>query len=48
MQSNNQIRYAFQKENIEYKVFEAENAELDNDNVDIVTVAQGLHWFDFD
>lgn len=46
--SNNQIRYAFQRENIEYKVFQAENAELDNDSVDIVTVAQGLHWFDCD
>ena len=46
--SNNLIRYAFQRKNIEYKVFQAENAELDNDSVDIVTVAQGLHWFDFD
>lgn len=46
--SKNQILYAFQRQNIEYKVFQAENAELDNDSVDIVTVAQALHWFDFD
>jgi ubiquinone/menaquinone biosynthesis C-methylase UbiE len=46
--SKNQILHGFRRENIEYKVFEAENAELDNDSVDIVTVAQALHWFDFD
>jgi ubiquinone/menaquinone biosynthesis C-methylase UbiE len=46
--SKNQIRYAFQRQNVEYKAFQAENAELDNDSVDIVTVAQALHWFDFD
>ena len=46
--SKNQIRHGFQRENIDYKLFPAENAELDNDTVDIVTVAQALHWFDFD
>ncbi|HJR85161.1 MAG TPA: class I SAM-dependent methyltransferase [Nitrososphaeraceae archaeon] len=46
--SRNQIQYAFARENIEYKVFQAENAEIDSDSVDIVTVAQALHWFDFD
>jgi len=46
--SKNQIRHGFQIENIDYKLFPAENAELDNDSVDIVTVAQTLHWFDFD
>lgn len=46
--SRNQIRYAFQRENIQYKVFQAENSEIDSDSVDIVTVAQALHWFDFD
>lgn len=45
--SGNQIQHAFQRENIEYKIFQAENAELDSDSVDIVTVAQALHWFDF-
>ena len=46
--SKNQIQYAFQRQNIEYKVFQAENAELENDSVDIITVAQALHWFDLD
>jgi len=46
--SKNQIQYAFRRENIEYRVFQAENAQLDNDSADIVTVAQALHWFDFD
>lgn len=46
--SKNQIQHGFQRENIDYKLFTAENAELDNDSVDIVTVAQALHWFDFD
>jgi len=46
--SKNQIRHGFQRENIDYKLFPAENAELNNDSVDIVTVAQGLHWLDFD
>jgi len=46
--SKNQIRHGFQRDNIDYKLFPAENAELDNDSVDIVTVAQALHWFDFD
>jgi ubiquinone/menaquinone biosynthesis C-methylase UbiE len=46
--SKHQIQYAFKRENIEYKVFQAENAELENDSVDIITVAQALHWFDLD
>jgi len=46
--SKNQIQHAFKRKNIEYKIFQAENAELENDSVDIVTVAQAVHWFDFD
>ncbi|CAN5483709.1 class I SAM-dependent methyltransferase [soil metagenome] len=46
--SKNQIRHGFQRENIDYMLFPAENAELDNNSVDIVTAAQALHWFDFD
>jgi len=46
--SKNQIQYAFRRKNIQYKVLQAENAELENDSIDIVTVAQALHWFDFD
>lgn len=46
--SKNQIQHGFQRENIDYKIFPAENANLDNDSVDLVTVAQALHWFDFE
>lgn len=46
--SENQIRHGFQRENIDYKIFPAENPNLDNDSVDLVTVAQALHWFDFE
>ena len=46
--SNNQIQHGFRLKNIDYKVFPAENPELHNDSVDIVTVAQALHWFDLD
>ena len=46
--SKNQIQYAFKRKNIEYKVFQAEDSELENDSVDIITVAQALHWFDLD
>lgn len=46
--SKNQIQHGFRRKNIDYKVFPAENPELHNDSVDIVTVAQALHWFDLD
>ncbi|MGA9745702.1 MAG: class I SAM-dependent methyltransferase [Nitrososphaeraceae archaeon] len=46
--SKNQIQHGFQRKNINYKIFPAENANLDNDSVDLVTVAQALHWFDFE
>ena len=46
--SKNQIQHGFQRENIAYKIFPAENVNLDNNSVDLVTVAQALHWFDFE
>jgi SAM-dependent methyltransferase len=33
---------------VEYRVAAAENSDLANDSVDLVTVAQALHWFDLD
>lgn len=48
MQATTRFDMPFRKKTQNTKVFRAENAELDNDSVDIVTVAQGLHWFDFD
>lgn len=46
--SENQIRNRFERRNIDYRVFPAEKTTLDDDSVDLVTVAQALHWFDFD
>lgn len=46
--SESQIQQQFKRENIDYKVFPAEETPIDNDSVDLVTVAMGVHWFDFD
>jgi len=46
--SENQIKNKFERKNILYKVFPAEQASIPNDSVDLITVAQGLHWFDFE
>lgn len=47
--SENQIRHRFERKNIDYMVFRAEEATpLARDSVDLVTVAQAVHWFDFE
>lgn len=47
--SENQIRHRFERKNIDYVVFRAEEATpLAEGSVDLVTVAQAVHWFDFD
>lgn len=46
--SAKQIENAQRKSNIRYEVFPAEKASLEDDSVDLITVAQALHWFDFD
>ncbi len=46
--SEEQIRHAQSCPNVEYRVAPAENSGLDNQSADLVTVAQALHWFDFD
>lgn len=46
--STEQIKNAKQKNNIEYSVASAENSNLPSNSVDLITVAQALHWFDFD
>jgi ubiquinone/menaquinone biosynthesis C-methylase UbiE len=46
--SINQIQNKFERENIDYKVFPAEETPLANDSVDLITVAQALHWFNID
>jgi len=45
--SANQIRNARTKDNVIYKVFPAERADIPSRSVDLITVAQALHWFDF-
>ena len=46
--SEQQIHHAKVYKNIEYRIALAENSGLENHSVDLVTVAQALHWFDFE
>ncbi len=46
--SKKQIKNAAPHERIEYRVAEAEKSGIDSDKIDIITVAQALHWFDLD
>lgn len=45
--SAEQVKNATQKSNIEYRVASAENSTLSDKSIDLITVAQALHWFDF-
>jgi SAM-dependent methyltransferase len=44
--SASQIEHATPDPRIEYRVCAAESCDLDDGSVDLVTVAQALHWFD--
>src|ERR1700730_15450197 len=46
--SPQQLEHAIKKPNIEYKVMLAEHADLPDSCVDLVTVAQAVHWFDIE
>lgn len=46
--STKQIQNAVQKENIIYSVQKAEETNFDSNFFDLITVAQAIHWFDFD
>ncbi len=46
--SEGQIRNAPKKTNITYGVERAEKTGFDDNTFDLITVAQALHWFDFD
>jgi SAM-dependent methyltransferase len=46
--SASQLENAQQKSNIAYRIFQAENTPLKDNSVDLITIAQALHWFDFD
>ncbi|MDP2686237.1 MAG: class I SAM-dependent methyltransferase [Aequorivita sp.] len=46
--SGQQISNAVSHPKIIYRVEKAENSSLENNSVDLITVAQALHWFDFE
>jgi hypothetical protein len=46
--SSKQIDNAEKAPNIFYSVQPAENTNLETNSVDLVTVAQAIHWFDFE
>jgi SAM-dependent methyltransferase len=46
--SQQQIESALKHENITYRVATAERTDIEDESVDLVTVAQALHWFDLD
>lgn len=46
--SEEQLKQAVKQERIEYRCASAENSQLPNECADLVTVAQAMHWFEFD
>jgi len=46
--SAEQIAHAYSHEKVEYHVENAEHVGLESASADLVTVAQAVHWFDFD
>ena len=45
--SEDQIRNSHQAANIHYSVSRAEKTDFPADSFDLITVAQAIHWFDF-
>lgn len=46
--SAKQIAQAGQADNIDYRVATAEHSGLGDASIDLITVAQAMHWFDYD
>lgn len=46
--STKQLENAVQKDNIIYREERAEHSSLPDTSIDLITVAQAFHWFDFD
>lgn len=46
--SADQLRNAFAHPNVEYRLARAEDSGLGEASIDLVTVAQAVHWFDLD
>jgi ubiquinone/menaquinone biosynthesis C-methylase UbiE len=46
--SKGQLDFGFNRDNIHYKMFPAEEANIGDNHIDLITVAQAAHWFDLD
>jgi ubiquinone/menaquinone biosynthesis C-methylase UbiE len=46
--SQNQLSHAETRENITYKIERAEETSFPDDFFELITVAQAIHWFDFE
>lgn len=46
--SAQQIENSFKKDNITYSAQLAESTDFENESFDLITVAQALHWFDYE
>ena len=46
--SKNQINNAIPNNGVTYRVGRAENTAFKNNSIDLITVAQALHWFDIE
>lgn len=46
--SETQMRNTTQHEKIDYIIATAENSNIKNNSVDLITIAQALHWFETD
>ena len=46
--SEAQIKNAEKKQGVTYQLAKAENSNIDNNSIDLITVAQALHWFNID
>lgn len=44
--SEKQLAYAYQADNISYSIAPAEQTSFQDDQFDLITVGQALHWFD--
>ena len=46
--SSDQLKLAIQKDNISYRQERAEVTGIESASIDLITVAQAIHWFDFE
>lgn len=46
--SETQIKNAEKKQGVTYQLATAENSNIENNSIDLITVAQALHWFNID